>query len=224
MVGDARHFRERDHREGSREGFRTGTFHLPHKGVRQRRRHPPRRGCVHEAYQKTKDGEFHIEAQGVRDSLYIRSVFGKEIPEAMQNDLRERGSAGPLELNGRQQFLAVNPYTKAVLAKGGVVKDVELEYNCQKRTGTFTSTPSGSACWLWTRTSPRRLVPRRRSPRTRLRRRNRRLFRSRRRVKRRAVAFICSVCRPCFLRGGESPFPLFHFTYSNHLWKRTDKP
>lgn len=117
------------------------------------------------AYQKTKDGEFHIEAQGVRDSLYIRSVFGKEIPEAMQNDLKERGSAGPLELNGRQQFLAVNPYTKAVvvcpassleselqrrsevfghklsdddkavLAKGGVVRDVELEYNGQKRTG-----------------------------------------------------------------------------------------
>lgn len=71
----------------------------------------------------------------MRDSLYVRSVFGKEIPEAMQNDLRERVSAGPLELNGRQQFLAVNPYTKAVLAKGGVVKDVELEYNCQKRTG-----------------------------------------------------------------------------------------
>ena len=117
------------------------------------------------AYQKTKDGEFHIEAQGVRDSLYIRSVFGKEIPEAMQNDLKERGSAGPLELNGRQQFLAVNPYTKAVvvcpassleselqrrnevfghklsdddkavLAKGGVVRNVELEYNGQKRTG-----------------------------------------------------------------------------------------
>ena len=101
----------------------------------------------------------------MRDSLYIRSVFGKEIPEAMQNDLKERGSAGPLELNGRQQFLAVNPYTKAVvvcpassleselqrrnevfghklsdddkavLAKGGVVRDVELEYNGQKRTG-----------------------------------------------------------------------------------------
>ena len=111
------------------------------------------------AYQTTKDGEFQLEVQGVRESLYIRNVFGKEIPEELQKDLRERGSAGPLDINGRQQYLAVNPNTravvvcpassleneltrrnevfghtlsddeKAVLAKGGVVKDVEMLYN-----------------------------------------------------------------------------------------------
>lgn len=117
------------------------------------------------AYQTTKDGEFQLEVQGVRESLYIRNVFGKEIPEEMQKDLRERGSAGPLEINGRQQYLAVNPNTravvvcpasslenelsrrnevfghtlsddeKAVLAKGGVVKDVEMLYNGKTNKG-----------------------------------------------------------------------------------------
>lgn len=111
------------------------------------------------AFQTVKDGEFQLEVQGVRESLYIRNVFGKEIPEAMQNDLKERGSAGPLEINGRQQYLAVNPNTRAVvvcpasslenelqrrtevfghtlsdddkaaLAKGGVIRDVDLIYN-----------------------------------------------------------------------------------------------
>ena len=117
------------------------------------------------AYQTTKDGEFQLEVQGVRESLYIRNVFGKEIPEEMQKDLRERGSAGPLDINGRQQYLAVNPNTravvvcpassleneltrrnevfghtlsddeKAVLAKGGVVKDVEMLYNGKTNKG-----------------------------------------------------------------------------------------
>lgn len=117
------------------------------------------------AYQTTKDGEFQLEVQGVRESLYIRNVFGKEIPEEMQKDLRERGSAGPLDINGRQQYLAVNPNTravvvcpassleneltrrnevfghtlsddeKAVLAKGGVVKDVEMLYNGKSNKG-----------------------------------------------------------------------------------------
>lgn len=117
------------------------------------------------AYQTTKDGEFLLEVQGVRESLYIRNVFGKEIPEEMQKDLRERGSAGPLDINGRQQYLAVNPNTravvvcpasslenelsrrnevfghtlsddeKAVLAKGGVVKDVEMLYNGKTNKG-----------------------------------------------------------------------------------------
>lgn len=117
------------------------------------------------AFQTAKDGEFQLEVQGVRESLYIRNVFGKEIPEAMQNDLKERGSAGPLEINGRQQYLAVNPNTravvvcpaanleselqrrgevfghslsdddKAVLAKGGVIRDVDLVYNGQSRKG-----------------------------------------------------------------------------------------
>ena len=117
------------------------------------------------AYQTTKDGEFQLEVQGVRESLYIRNVFGKEIPEEMQKDLRERGSAGPLDINGRQQYLAVNPKTravvvcpassleneltrrnevfghtlsddeKAVLAKGGVVKDVEMLYNGKTNKG-----------------------------------------------------------------------------------------
>ena len=117
------------------------------------------------AYQMTKDGEFQLEVQGVRESLYIRNVFGKEIPEEMQKDLRERGSAGPLDINGRQQYLAVNPNTravvvcpassleneltrrnevfghtlsddeKAVLAKGGVVKDVEMLYNGKTNKG-----------------------------------------------------------------------------------------
>ena len=117
------------------------------------------------AYQTTKDGEFQLEVQGVRESLYIRNVFGKEIPEEMQKDLRERGSAGPLDINGRQQYLAVNPNTravvvcpassleneltrrnevfghtlsddeKAVLAKGGVVKDVEMLYNGKTNNG-----------------------------------------------------------------------------------------
>ena len=116
------------------------------------------------AYQTTKDGEFQLEVQGVRES-YIRNVFGKEIPEEMQKDLRERGSAGPLDINGRQQYLAVNPNTravvvcpassleneltrrnevfghtlsddeKAVLAKGGVVKDVEMLYNGKTNKG-----------------------------------------------------------------------------------------
>ena len=101
----------------------------------------------------------------MRESLYIRNVFGKEIPEEMQKDLRERGSAGPLDINGRQQYLAVNPNTravvvcpasslenelsrrnevfghtlsddeKAVLAKGGVVKDVEMLYNGKTNKG-----------------------------------------------------------------------------------------
>ena len=117
------------------------------------------------AYQTTKDGEFQLEVQGVRESLYIRNVFGKEIPEEMQKDLTERGSAGPLDINGRQQYLAVNPTTravvvcpassleseltrrnevfghtlsddeKAVLAKGGVVKDVEMLYNGKTNKG-----------------------------------------------------------------------------------------
>ena len=117
------------------------------------------------AYQTTKDGEFQLEVQGVRESLYIRNVFGKDIPEEMQKDLRERGSAGPLDINGRQQYLAVNPNTravvvcpasslenelsrrnevfghtlsddeKAVLAKGGVVKDVEMLYNGKTNKG-----------------------------------------------------------------------------------------
>lgn len=117
------------------------------------------------AYQTTKDGEFQLEVQGVRESLYIRNVFGKEIPEEMQKDLRERGSAGPLDINGRQQYLAVNPNTravvvcpassleneltrrnevfghtlsddeKAVLAKGGIVKDVEMLYNGKTNKG-----------------------------------------------------------------------------------------
>ena len=117
------------------------------------------------AYQTTKDGEFQLEVQGVREALYIRNVFGKEIPEEMQKDLRERGSAGPLDINGRQQYLAVNPNTravvvcpapsleneltrrnevfghtlsddeKAVLAKGGVVKDVEMLYNGKTNKG-----------------------------------------------------------------------------------------
>ena len=117
------------------------------------------------AYQTTKDGEFQLEVQGVRESLYIRNVFGKEIPEEMQKDLRERGSAGPLDINGRQQYLAVHPNTravvvcpassleneltrrnevfghtlsddeKAVLAKGGVVKDVEMLYNGKTNKG-----------------------------------------------------------------------------------------
>ena len=117
------------------------------------------------AYQTTKDGEFQLEVQGVRESLYIRNVFGKEIPEEMQKDLRERGSAGPLDINGRQQYLAVNPNPravvvcpassleneltrrnevfghtlsddeKAVLAKGGVVKDVEMLYNGKTNKG-----------------------------------------------------------------------------------------
>ena len=117
------------------------------------------------AYQTTKDGEFQLEVQGVRASLYIRNVFGKELPEEMQKDLRERGSAGPLDINGRQQYLAVNPNTravvvcpassleneltrrnevfghtisddeKAVLAKGGVVKDVEMLYNGKTNKG-----------------------------------------------------------------------------------------
>lgn len=117
------------------------------------------------AFQTVKDGEFQLEVQGVRESLYIRNVFGKEIPEAMQNDLKERGSAGPLEINGRQQYLAVNPNTRAVvvcpasslenelqrrtevfghtlsdddkasLAKGGVIRDVDLIYNGQSRKG-----------------------------------------------------------------------------------------
>ena len=117
------------------------------------------------AYQTTKDGEFQLEVQGVRESLYIRNVFGKEIPEEMQKDLRERGSAGPLDITGRQQYLAVNPNTravvvcpassleneltrrnevfghtlsddeKAVLAKGGVVKDVEMLYNGKTNKG-----------------------------------------------------------------------------------------
>ena len=117
------------------------------------------------AYQTTKDGEFQLEVQGVRESLYIRNVFGKEIPEEMQKDLRERGSAGPRDINGRQQYLAVNPNTravvvcpassleneltrrnevfghtlsddeKAVLAKGGVVKDVEMLYNGKTNKG-----------------------------------------------------------------------------------------
>ena len=117
------------------------------------------------AYQTAKDGEFQLEVQGVRESLYIRNVFGKEIPEEMQKDLRERGSAGPLDINGRQQYLAVNPNTravvvcpassleneltrrnevfghtlsddeKAVLAKGGVVKDVEMLYNGKTNKG-----------------------------------------------------------------------------------------
>ena len=117
------------------------------------------------AYQTTKDGEFQLEVQGVRESLYIRDVFGKEIPEEMQKDLRERGSAGLLDINGRQQYLAVNPNTravvvcpasslenelsrrnevfghtlsddeKAVLAKGGVVKDVEMLYNGKTNKG-----------------------------------------------------------------------------------------
>ena len=117
------------------------------------------------AYQTTKDGEFQLEVQGVRESLYIRNVFGKETPEEMQKDLRERGSAGPLDINGRQQYLAVNPNTravvvcpassleneltrrnevfghtlsddeKAVLAKGGVVKDVEMLYNGKTNKG-----------------------------------------------------------------------------------------
>ena len=117
------------------------------------------------AYQTTKDGEFQLEVQGVRESLYIRNGFGKEIPEEMQKDLRERGSAGPLDINGRQQYLAVNPNTravvvcpassleneltrrnevfghtlsddeKAVLAKGGVVNDVEMLYNGKTNKG-----------------------------------------------------------------------------------------
>ena len=117
------------------------------------------------AYQTTKDGEFQLEVQGVRESLYIRNVFGKDIPEEMQKDLRERGSAGPHDINGRQQYLAVNPNTpavvvcpassleneltrrnevfghtlsddeKAVLAKGGVVKDVEMLYNGKTNKG-----------------------------------------------------------------------------------------
>ena len=117
------------------------------------------------AYQTTKDGEFQLEVQGVRESLYIRNVFGKDIPEEMQKDLRERGSAGPLDINGRQQYLAVNPNTRAVVvcpassleneltrrnevfghtlsddekavrAKGGVVKDVEMLYNGKTNKG-----------------------------------------------------------------------------------------
>ena len=117
------------------------------------------------AYQTTKDGEFQLDVQGVRESLYIRNVFGKDIPDEMQKDLRERGSAGPLDINGRQQYLAVNPNTravvvcpassleneltrrnevfghtlsddeKAVLAKGGVVKDVEMLYNGKTNKG-----------------------------------------------------------------------------------------
>ena len=117
------------------------------------------------AYQTTKDGEFQLEVQGVRESLYIRNVFGKESPEEMQKDHRGRGSAGPRDINGRQQYLAVNPNTravvvcpassleneltrrnevfghtlsddeKAVLAKGGVVKDVEMLYNGKTNKG-----------------------------------------------------------------------------------------
>ena len=117
------------------------------------------------AYQTSKDGEFQLEVQGVRESLYIRIVFGKEIPEAMQNDLKERGSAGPIEIGGRQQYLAVNPNTRAVvvcpasslenelqrrtevfghtltddekaqLSKGGVIRDVEVLYNGKERKG-----------------------------------------------------------------------------------------
>lgn len=117
------------------------------------------------AFQTSKDGEFQLEVQGVRENLYIRNVFGQEIPQEMQNDLRERGSAGPLEINGSQRFLAVNPNTKAVvvcpvsnleaelqrrtevfghtltdddkaiLAKGGVIRDVEMVYNGKSHTG-----------------------------------------------------------------------------------------
>ena len=111
------------------------------------------------AYQTSRDGEFQLEVQGVRETLYIRNVFGQEIPQEMQRDLAERGSAGPLNINGRDQYLAVNPNTraivvcpasslenelqrrsevfghvlsdddKAVLSKGGVVKDAEVLYN-----------------------------------------------------------------------------------------------
>ena len=117
------------------------------------------------AFQSSKDGEFQLEVQGVRESLYIRNVFGVEIPQDMQKDLQERGSAGPLDINGRQQYLAVNPNTRAVvtcpasslenelqrraevfghalsdddkaaLSKGGVLRDVEMVYNGQTRKG-----------------------------------------------------------------------------------------
>lgn len=117
------------------------------------------------AYQTSKDGEFQLEVQGVRENLYLKNIFGKEIPQDMQQSLAERGSAGPLDLNGRQQYVAVNPATralvvcpatslenelqrrtevfgypltdddKAALAKGGVIRDVEMQYNGQTRKG-----------------------------------------------------------------------------------------
>ena len=90
------------------------------------------------AYQTTKDGEFQLEVQGVRESLYIRNVFGKEIPEEMQKDLRERGSAGPLDINGRQQYLAVNPNTRAVV----VCPASSLENELTRRNEVFGHTLS----------------------------------------------------------------------------------
>lgn len=115
------------------------------------------------AFQTTKDGEFQLEVQGVRESLFVRNIFGKDIPEAMQNDLKERGSAGPLDISGRQQYIGINPNTralivcpaaslenelqrrnevfgytltdddKALLAKGGVIKDADVSMNGTSR-------------------------------------------------------------------------------------------
>ena len=117
------------------------------------------------AYQTSKDGEFQLEVQGVRENLYLKNIFGKDIPQEMQQALAERGSAGPLDLNQRQQYIAVNPVTKALvvcpastlenelqrrtevfgytltdddkaaLAMGGVLHDVEMKYNGQTRKG-----------------------------------------------------------------------------------------
>ena len=117
------------------------------------------------AYQTTKDGEFQLEVQGVRENLFLKQIFGTDIPVDMQKSLAERGSAGPLDINGRQQFVAVNVSTKAlvvcpastleselqrrtdvfgykltdddkaVLVKGGVIKDAEMQYGGQTRKG-----------------------------------------------------------------------------------------
>lgn len=117
------------------------------------------------AFQTSKDGEFQLEVQGVRENLYLKNIFGVDIPLDMQKDLQERGSAGPLDIKGRDQYLAVNPNTRAVvvcpastlenelqrrtevfgytltdddkatLAKGGVVRDAEMMYNGQARKG-----------------------------------------------------------------------------------------
>ena len=139
------------------------------------------------AYQTSKDGEFQLEVQGVRESLYIRNVFGKEIPEAMQNDLKERGSAGPIDIGGRQQYLAVNPNTRAVvvcpatslenelqrrsevfghvltddekaqLSKGGVVRDVEVTYNGKANKGDIHFDAFRQCLWTVDKSFPEKI-------------------------------------------------------------------